>query len=89
VIVGAEAGNPTETAPLRCRQSLAGRLSVDVDVDPLVSLRENNIVSGHVYESSYLNLRSLPPTPPLPAMRHRSTARTQAHSPSSDYPDTG
>src|SRR5216684_1615467 len=36
VIVSPEVGNPTESAPLRRRQSRAGRLSVDLVVDPSV-----------------------------------------------------
>jgi hypothetical protein len=36
VIVSPEVGNPTETASLRLRQTLAGRISVDLDVDPSV-----------------------------------------------------
>ena len=36
MIVRPEAGNPTETPPLRHRWCSTGRLSVDVDVNPAV-----------------------------------------------------
>ena len=38
VIVGAERGNPTETPPLRPRWSSTGRLSVDLNANPMVDL---------------------------------------------------
>ena len=38
MIVGAEAGNATESPPLSQWQLMAGSLSVDVDVSPSVDL---------------------------------------------------